>query len=90
MITPWFDLKAHWQISTKRYFEKYYSCDKACQYSALQGIPWPSYLENLTIDNKFINKRVRLFIHQTMCLKCVEKKKLLGCHNKNAKWFNYF
>ena len=25
------------------------------------------YLENLTIDDKFINKRVRLFIHQTMC-----------------------
>ena len=22
---------------------------------------------NLTIDDKFINKRVRLFIHQTMC-----------------------
>ena len=26
-----------------------------------------SYLENLTIDDKFIKKRVRLFIHQTMC-----------------------
>ena len=36
------------------------------------------------------NKRVRLFIHQTMCLKRVEKKKLLGRHNKVLKWlFNY-
>ena len=24
-----------------------------------------------------------------MCLKRVEKKKLLGRHNKVAKWFNY-
>ena len=44
----------------------------------------------MTIDNKLINKRVPLFIHQTMCLKRVEKKKLLGCHNKAVKWFNYF
>ena len=34
------------------------------------------------IDDKFINKRVQLFIHQTMCLK-IEKKKLLGRHNKD-------
>ena len=34
--------------------------------------------ENLTIDDKFKNKRVRLFIHQMTCLKLVEKKKLLG------------
>ena len=25
------------------------------------------YLENLTIDDKFINKQVWLFIYQTMC-----------------------
>ena len=25
-----------------------------------------------------------------MCLKRVEKKKLLGHHNKAVKWFNYF
>ena len=47
-------------------------------------------LKNLTIDDKFINKRVRLFIHQTMCLKGIEKKKLWRRHNKVAKWFNYF
>ena len=34
------------------------------------------------IDDKLINKRVRLFIHQTICLKRAEKKKLLGRHNK--------
>ena len=71
-------------------FEKYCSCDKVCQFSAWEGTPWRSYLENLTIDDKCINKRVRLFIHQTMCLKRVGKKKLLGRH-KVAKWlFNYF
>ena len=36
----------------------------------------------MTIDSKFINKKVWFFIHQTMCLK-IEKKKLLECHNKN-------
>ena len=29
--------------------------------------PWRNYLENLTTHDKFINKQVRLFIHQTMC-----------------------
>ena len=42
-----------------------------------------NHLENLTVDDKFINKRVRLFIHQAMYLKRVEKKKFLGCHNKS-------
>ena len=58
-------LLAHRQISKKRCFGKYCSCDKTCQFSALQGAPRRSYLENLTIDDKLINKRVRLFIHQT-------------------------
>ena len=40
----------------------------------------------MTIDDKFINKRVRLFINQTMRRKRVEKKKLLGRHNKVVKW----
>ena len=60
-------LKAHRQISIKRCFEKHCSCDQACQFSALYGTAWRNYLENLAIDDKFINKRVRLFIHQTMC-----------------------
>ena len=30
-----FSLKAHWQISEKWWFEKYCSCDKAWQFSAL-------------------------------------------------------
>ena len=48
--------KAHRQTSKKQCFEKYCSCDQACQFSALYGTPWWSYLENLTIDDKFINK----------------------------------
>ena len=62
-----YDLKSHRQISRKRFFEKHYSCNKACQFSASQGTPWRSYLENLTIDDKVINRRVRLFTYQ-MCV----------------------
>ena len=46
------------QISEKRCFEKYCSCNKVCQFSALYGTPWRSYLENLTTDEKSINKPV--------------------------------
>ena len=45
----------------KRCLEKYCSCDQACQFSASYGTPCRSNFENLTIDDKFINKRVRLF-----------------------------
>ena len=38
-----------------------------------------------TIDDKFINKRVRLFINRTMCLKRDGKKKLFVRHNKNIR-----
>ena len=55
-------LKAHWQVPKKRCFEKYCSCDKACQFWALLGTPWRSYLENQTIGDKFINNQVQLFI----------------------------
>ena len=60
-------LKAHRQISKKQCFEKYCSCDRVCKVSALEATLWRNYLENLTIDDKLINKRVPLFIHQTMC-----------------------
>ena len=53
--------------SKKQCFEEYCSCDQACQFSTLQSTICRIYLENLTIDDKFINKRVRLFIHQTLC-----------------------
>ena len=76
-------LKAHRQISRKRFFWKYCSCDKAWQFSALQGTPWRSYLENPTIDNKFINKRIWLFIHQTCVYNVFRRKELLGRHNKD-------
>ena len=57
-------LKVHRRISRKWCFGKYFLCDKACQFSPLQGTPWRSYLKNPTTDDKFINKQVRLFIHQ--------------------------
>ena len=47
-------LKKHWQRSKKQSFGKYYSSDKACQFSVVKGTPWPSYLEKtdekITID----------------------------------------
>ena len=76
-------LKAHRQISKKRCFEKYCWYDQACQFSALQGIPWRSYLENLTIDDKSINKRARLFTHQKM----YGEEKITSTSNKVAKYF---
>ena len=60
-------LKAHRQISKKQCFKKSCSHDQVCQFWALKGAPWRSYLENLKIDDKFINKWVRHFIHQMMC-----------------------
>ena len=45
-------------------FVKYFSRDKACQFLALYGTPWLSYLENLELDAAFVHKRVRPFIHQ--------------------------
>ena len=67
-------LKAHRQISKKQCFEKYCSCDQACQFSASQGTPWRSYIENLTIVDKFINKRARL-LH---IKRCVKKKQIIS------------
>ena len=61
---------AHWQLPKKQCFEKYRSCDKTCKFSDTESTtPWQRYLENLTINDKFINKRVRLFIHQTCALR---------------------
>ena len=47
--------------------------------SVFSSIGLWSYLGNLEIDHKFANKRVLLFIHQTMRL----SKMLLRRHNKD-------
>ena len=39
-------------------------------------------LENLTFDDKFANKRARLFLHQTMCR---EEKIIISTSNNVAK-----
>ena len=54
----------HWQISKKRYFEKYCSCDKAGQFSVLLGIFWKSHLEKLTNAKKYANNQIQFSIHQ--------------------------
>ena len=44
----------------------------------------------LNNDASFINKRVQLFIHETMSLKWVEKKKILGHHSLLLTKFSIF
>ena len=54
-----------------------------------EGVTW----KKLITDDKYINKRVCLFINQTMSLRRVEKKNysdVIEVHTP-AKWlFNYF
>ena len=72
-------LKVHWHISKKQYFEKYCFCGKTCQYSPLLGTPWQSLK---TWQLWQIYKQTSLvFYTSNMCLKLVEKEKLLGHHN---------
>ena len=56
------------QISKKQCVEKHGSCDATCQFLALQDIPCQSHLEKPSNDDKYINKRVRIILHQTMCV----------------------
>lgn len=87
-------------ISIKWCFENHCSCDKTCQFSSLQGTPCRSYLEKLTNGDKYINKRVRFFIHQKYVSKTCQEKKLLLIRkffktfvevHTSAKWlFDYF
>ena len=73
-------------MSKKRCFEKYCSRVKDANFQLYRIHPDGVVIENLIIDDKFINKRLRLFIHQRMSLKRSEKEKILGRHNKVAKW----
>ena len=41
---------------------------------------------NRAMHHKCLNRRVELFLHQTICLKRVEKKTLLGRHNKDMRF----
>ena len=78
---PFLSLKAHREMSEKWYFEKHCSFNQACQFLASQSTPWRSYLENLTIEDRFINNEVDfLYIKRY-----VKKKKLFVRHNKVAK-----
>ena len=69
-------LKAHWQISEKRCFEKYCSCDKALGYTLTELLKKP--------DNwrQIYKQTCSTFYTSNTCLKRVEKKNLLGRHNK--------
>ena len=47
-------LKIKGQMLKKRCIKKYYSCDKTCQFSALQEISYLSYFEKPTIAYNYI------------------------------------
>ena len=49
-------------------FQKVSTSNKVCQFSALQCIFSWGYLEKPTTDKKHIHKRVRIFMHKTMCV----------------------
>ena len=68
-------LKKHWQRSKKQSFGKYYSSDKACQFSVLKGTPWPSYLEK-TDNLQEIYKQTSLtfYTSSNVSKQCWEEK----------------
>ena len=74
-------LKAHWQISKKGVSK---SIVHVIKHANFQLYRVQSYLESLRIGDKFINKRVWLFIHQTM-RNLLRRKTydILGRHNKD-------
>ena len=85
------NLKAHQQISKKQCFGKYCSCDKACQFYRTH--PDGVICKKLTINNKYINKQLLLFINQTMSVSGIAKKKYLDeieVHTCAKQLFNYF
>ena len=47
-------LKIKGQMLKKRCIKKYYSCDKTCQFSALQEVSYLSYFEKPTIAYNYI------------------------------------
>ena len=60
-------LKAHRQISKKTVFQKVLFMWPSMPIFSFIGYTLAELFRKPTIDGKFINKRVRLFIHQTMC-----------------------
>ena len=65
---------------------------KACLWlsgSFIIGYNLTDYLENLTVNDRFVNERVQHFIYQMMYLQtvnCVWKKKILGRHSDDISF----
>ena len=77
-------LKAHRQISKKRCFEKYCSCDQACQFSALCGTPWRSYLRQHDNWRQVYKQTSSTFYTSNKC----REEKLLVRRNKVVKYLS--
>ena len=76
-------LKTQGQISKNWYVGKYRSYETTCQFAALQGILFWSYLDKPINKDKYINKQdytsKKLFMHQAMCVSnimCQEEKNI--------------
>ena len=80
-------LKAHWQISKKLCSEKCCSCDEACQFSALYGTPWRSYLEK-TDKWRQMYKQTSLtfYISNDVCKGCWEGKIVMALMRLTSLW----
>ena len=63
-LSRFWSLKAHQQISKNSVLKSIVHVTKHTNFQLYKVHP---DRVNLTIDNRFINKRVRLFTHQTMC-----------------------
>ena len=86
-------LNAHWQIYRKGVLKSIVQVMKHVNFQLYRANPDGVIWEMLTNDDKYINKQVWLFIHQTMFVSGVEKNKLLWRYefHTSAKWlFNYF
>ena len=68
-----------WQISKKWCSEKHCSCDNACQFSALYGTPWWSYLEKSDSWRQIYKQTSLTFYTSNNVCKWCWKKKLLWC-----------
>ena len=72
------ELKAHWQISKNGVSKSIVHVIKHVNFQLYRTHPDEIIWNKLTIDDKYINKRVWFIIHQAMSVSGAEKKKLFG------------
>ena len=71
----------------KTVFWKYFSCDKACQFSALYGIFWQGYIKKLAIGKKYVKNKfsvlcIKWFVSPNLIAKIIK----IIYNNKDASY----